>query len=116
VALFDGSTTIKGRKVDVDVDFNDFVNLVRRSEIPKDLLQLNGIFEARKGRFSVFTDVAYLKLGLDESMTRSHGADELNGLVGASAGLKLEIFIAQMAAAYEVARWGSNGTPVRHRH
>jgi hypothetical protein len=79
--------------------------------MPKDLFALMGFFEARKGRFSVFSDLVYLKIGLDGSMTRSRGVDELNATVGASAGLKFEMFIAELAAAYEVARWGATSVP-----
>src|SRR6478672_8427131 len=35
--LLHGSTTVKGRTADVNVDFNDLTSLVRDSEIPKDL-------------------------------------------------------------------------------
>ena len=111
VPLLNGSMTVKGRTFDVDVDFNDLMNLVRRSEIPKDLFLLMGYFEARKGRFSVFSDLVYLKVGLNGSMARSRGVDELNATVGASAGLKVEMFIGELAAAYEIARWGSTGVP-----
>ena len=111
VPLLNGSTTVKGRTVDVDVDFNDLMDLIRHSEIPKDLFALMGYFEARKGRLSFFADLVYLKVGLDGSMTRSRGVDALNATVGASAGLKIEMFIAEFAAAYEVARWGSTGMP-----
>jgi hypothetical protein len=109
--MMNGSATVKGRTTDVNVDFNDLMNLVRDSEIPKDLFALRGYFEARKGRLSLFADLVYLKVALDASMTRSRGIDELNATVGASAGLKVEMFIAEMAAAYEVARWGSTGAP-----
>ena len=111
VPLLNGSTTVKGRTVDVDVGYSELGDLIRRSEIPKDLFELAGYFEARNGRFSIFSDLVYLKVGLDGSMTRSRGVDELNGTVGASAGLKIEMFIAELAAAYEVARWGTTGTP-----
>jgi len=109
VPLLNGSTTVKGRTVDVDVNFNDLMDLIRHSEIPKDLFALMGYFEARKGRLSFFADLVYLKVGLDRSMTRSRSVDALNATVGASAGLKYEMFIAEFAAAYEVTRWGSTG-------
>ena len=109
VTLLNGSTTIKGRTVDVDVGFNDLMDLVRNSEIPKDLVALMGYFEARNGRLSLFADVVYMKIGLDSSMTRSRGIGELNAAVGASAGLKYQMVIAEAAAAYEIARWGSTG-------
>ncbi len=111
VPLLNGSTTVKGRTVDVDVDFNDLMNLVRRSEIPKDLFAFMGYFEARNGHFSIFSDLVYLKIGLNGSMTRSRGVDALNAAVGASAGLKYEMFIGELAATYEVARWGATGVP-----
>jgi hypothetical protein len=107
--LLSGSTTVKGRTVDVDVNYNDLMDLIRHSEIPKDLFALMGYFEARKGRLSFFSDLVYLKVGLNGSMTRSRGVDALNATVGASAGLKYEMFIAEFAAAYEVTRWGSTG-------
>ncbi len=109
VTLLNGSTTIKGRTVDVEVGFNDLMDIVRQSEIPKDLVALMGYFEARNGRLSVFSDVVYMKIGLDASMARSRGIGELNANVGASAGLKYEMVIAEMAAAYEIGRWGSTG-------
>jgi hypothetical protein len=68
-------------------------------------------FEARNGRYSFFGDVVYLKVGLNGGMTRSRGTDDLNASVGASAGLKLEMVIAQLAAAYELATWPSTSGP-----
>lgn len=111
VPLLNGSTTVKGRTVDVDVGYSELGDLIRRSEIPKDLVLLAGYFEARNGRFSIFSDLFYVKVGLNGSMTRSRGADEINATIGASAGLKFEMFIAELAAAYEIARWGSTGAP-----
>jgi hypothetical protein len=111
VPLLNGSTTVKGRTVDVDVSYSDLGDLIRRSEIPKDLFALMGYFEARNGRFSIFSDLVYLKIGLNGSMTRSRGVDALNATVGASAGLTYEMFIGELAAAYEVARWGATGVP-----
>lgn len=111
VPLLNGSTTVKGRTTDVDVGYSQLGDLIRRSEIPKDLFELMGYFEARNNRFSVFADLAYLQIGLNGSMTRSRGVDELNATVGASAGLKIKMFIAEVAAAYEVARWGATSVP-----
>lgn len=111
VTLLDGSATVKGRTTDVDVGYSELWNIVRHSEIPEDLMALMGHFEARKGRFSVFADVVYLKIGLDAGMTRSRGVDALNASVGASAGLKVQMVIGEVAAAYEIARWGYSATP-----
>ena len=109
--MLSGSTTVKGRTLDVNVDFNDLMDIVRCSEIPKDLFALMGYFEARNGRFSIFSDLVYLKIGLNGSMTRSRGVDAINATVGASAGLKYEMFIGELAAAYEVVRWGATHAP-----
>jgi hypothetical protein len=111
VTLMNGSTTVKGRTVDVDVGFNDLMDLVRQSEIPKDLFAFMGYFEARNGRLSLFADVVYMKIALNAGMTRTVGVDDLGATVGASAGLKYQMVIAEMAAAYEVAQWGSTGAP-----
>jgi len=107
IPMLNGSTTVKGRTVDVNVDFNDLIDLVHHSEIPKDLFALMGYFEARNGRLSLFSDLVYMKIGLNGSMARSRGVDALNASVGASAGLKYDMFIAELAAAYELARWGA---------
>jgi hypothetical protein len=111
VTLMNGSTTVKGRTVDVDVGFNDLMDLVRQSEIPKDLFAFMGYFEARNGRLSLFADVVYMKIALNAGMTRTVGVDDLGATVGASAGLKYQMVIAEMAVAYEVAQWGSTGAP-----
>jgi hypothetical protein len=103
-----GSTTVKGRTTNVDVTF---VDILEHTKIPKDLFGVMAYFEARNGRYSFFGDVVYLKVGLNGDMTRSRGTDNLNASVGASAGLKIEMVIAQLAAAYEVARWASTSGP-----
>lgn len=109
--LMKGSVTIKGRTADVDVGYSDLWDIVKQSEIPKDLALFMGSFELRKDRFSVFSDVVYLKIALDRSAVRTIGSDALGASVGASAGFKEEMVIAELAATYEVAHWGSNATP-----
>ena len=111
VTLMNGSTTVKGRTTDVSVTYSNVWDLVEHSEIPKDLFQFAGYFEARNGRLSLFGDVIYEKIGLGASMVRSRGIDALNASVGVSAGFKYEMVIAEMAAAYEVVQWGSTGAP-----
>ena len=111
VTLLNGSTTVKGRTADVNVTYSDIWDLVEHSEIPKDLFQFAGYFEARNGRLSLFADVIYEKIGVGAGMTRTVGTDELGAAVGASAGLKYQMVIAEMAAAYEIVHWGSTGAP-----
>ena len=106
-----GPMTVKGRTTDVDVSFSDIWNFALHTEIPEDLLELAGYFEARNGRFSIFADVVYLKVALGPNLTRSRSVDDLNATVGLSAGLKVEMTIAELAAAYEVAHWGVTNVP-----
>jgi hypothetical protein len=103
-----GSTTVKGRTTDVDASFIDILN---HTEFPKDLFQVAAFGEARYGRFGLLADIAYMKLGLGADITHSRGVDEINGAVGASAGLTVEMVIAEVAAAYEIARWNGLTSP-----
>jgi hypothetical protein len=103
-----GSSTVKGRTTDVDANFFQILDL---TQFPKGLFELAALGEARYDRFGLFTDVTYLKLGLGESIARSRGIDAINGTVGVSAGLKIEMVIASAAAAYEIARWNGLTSP-----
>jgi hypothetical protein len=104
----DGSTTVKGRTTDVSASF---VDIVEHTQFPKGLFEVAAFGEARIGPVSLLSDIAYLKLGLDSSITRSRNVDNLGLSVGASAGLKVEMVIAELAAAYEVGRWNSLFAP-----
>lgn len=97
-----GSATVKGRTVDVDAGFFD---ILEHTQFPKGLFQLAALGEARYGRFGLLADVAYMKLGLGASLARSRGVDRLNAAVGVSGGFKVEMVIAELAVAYEIARW-----------
>jgi hypothetical protein len=103
-----GSTTVKGRTIDVDAGFFD---ILEHTQFPKGLFQLAALGEARYGRFGLLTDIVYMKLGLGESIARSRGTDAIGGSVGVSAGLKVEMVIAEVAAAYEIARWSGLTSP-----
>jgi hypothetical protein len=104
-----GSTTVKGRTMDVDAGF--YTDILPNAKIPVDLYEVPIYFEARKDRFSIFTDVIYMHLGINASATRTRGVDKLNATVGASAGLEIDMTIAELAAAYEVAHWGATSMP-----
>jgi hypothetical protein len=103
-----GSTTVKGRTTDIDASFFDILD---HTEFPKDLFQLAAFGEARYGRFGLFADIAYMKVGVDGNVAHSRGVDELGATVGASAGLTVEMVIAEVAAAYEIARWSGLSSP-----
>lgn len=103
-----GSTTVKGRTTDIDANF---FQILDHTQFPKGLFQAAALGEARYGRFALLTDVAYMKLGLGASLTRSRAVDLLGVSVGASAGLTVEMVIAEAAAAYEIARWSGISSP-----
>jgi hypothetical protein len=66
---------------------------------------LAALGEARFGRFALLTDILYMKVDLSAGATRSRGTDAIGGALGVSAGFGLEMTIAQVAAAYEIASW-----------
>jgi hypothetical protein len=104
-----GFTTVKGYTTDIDASFIDILD---HTQFPSDLFQLAAFGEARYGRFAVLTDIAYMKMGLGASLTTSHDIGRLATLgIGASAGLTVKMIIAEAAAAYEVAHWGTGVLP-----
>ena len=110
----DGTSTIRGRSLDVDVSF---IDMVEHSQIPKDLFGLMGAFEARKDSWSFYTDMAYMRLAADRSGTRARSVNPLvGGTLSASASAKFEMFIGEFGAAYEIFRTGAPvGPRVRRR-
>lgn len=102
-----GTQTIKGRTVDIDASF---IDLVEHTQFPKDLFAMGGYFEARKGPVSLFSDLFYSKVGVGGGAARSRGTDSLGASVGASLGVKFEMVTAQLAGAYEIAKWGGTST------
>jgi hypothetical protein len=104
-----GSTTVKGFTSDIDASFFDILD---HTQFPKGLFQLAAFGEARYGRFALLTDIAYMKLGVGANQSGSRDIARLATLgIGASAGLKVEMIIAEVAAAYEVAQWGATMSP-----
>jgi hypothetical protein len=97
-----GSTTVRSVTTDINASFFDILD---HTQFPKGLFQLAAFGEAWYGRFGLLTDVAYMKLGLGASLSQSRDIGRLATLgIGASAGLTVQMFIAEVAAAYEVAR------------
>ncbi len=97
-----GHTTVKGRTTDIDAD-------------PIEVLEhLDGVpwmsyGEVRFGRLALYGDLVYAPLGVDGSATRTFGRATLD----ANLGVDVEQTIAELGAAYEVARWRS-GSLVGH--
>jgi len=63
-----GPVTVKGRTTDVDANF---FQILDHTQFPKGLLESAALGEARYDRFALLTDIAYFKLGLGASITRS---------------------------------------------
>ncbi len=104
-----GHTTIKGFTTDIDASFFD---ILRHTQFPKGLFEVAAFGEARYGRFAILTDIAYLKLGIGVNESRSRNIGQLATLgIGASAGLTVQMVVAELAAAYEVAHWGATMSP-----
>ena len=103
-----GSTTVKGRTTDVDAGFFDILD---HTQFPKGLFELAALGEARNGRFGLLADVVYIKADLGASITRSRATDAIGAAVGVSAGLDTKMVIAEVAAAYEIARWSGLTAP-----
>jgi len=104
----DGSTTVKGRTTEVNASVFDILD---HTQFPKGMFQLAALGEARNGRFGLLADVLYMKADLGASITRTRGTDAFGGALGVSAGLGFEMVIAQVAAAYEFARWNGMTSP-----
>jgi hypothetical protein len=97
----DGTQTVRGRSVKVDASF---IDIVEKSDT---LVALMGTFVARKGPFSVYSDVVWSKVGVEGNNVRTRTpAPGISGTVGRSLGLDIEMAIVEVGASYEVARAG----------
>jgi hypothetical protein len=95
-----GTSTIRGRSLDIDASF---IDIARRSEIPKDLFGLMGAFEARRGPWSLYADLVYMRLGASESGARVVSVNPaVGGALAVSASARFKMFIGEFGAAYEV--------------
>jgi hypothetical protein len=114
VTLLNGSATVKGHTTDVDVGYSELWDVVKKSEIPKDLMVLMGYFEARNGPLGVFNDLVYLNIAVGASGAHSRdlgpvikGKPLATASLSASINTRFQMVIDQVGAAYEVANWGS---------
>lgn len=97
-----GSTTVRGRSIDIDATFIDLLH----RKIPKELFGLMGTFEARKGPTSIWTDLVYMKVGASDSGSRVRSVHpNVGGTLAAAASVQFEMFIAEAAVAYELFQW-----------
>ena len=66
-----------------------------------------GDFEARSGPFALLGNIAWTRIGLERDNVRSRTlVPGVTGTLGTSLGVDVEMAIAEVGAAYEVARFG----------
>jgi hypothetical protein len=96
-----GTQTVRGRSVKVDASF---IDIVEKSDT---LVALMGDFEARNGPFALLGNVVWSRIGVERDNVRSRAlAPGVTGALGTSVSLDIEMAIAEVGAAYEVARSG----------
>jgi hypothetical protein len=102
-----GHSTVRGVTSDIDASFFDLLD----RKIPKELFAMMASFEARNDRFSIVSDLAYMKLGASGSGVRNATLEPLvNASLAAAANVNVEMVIAELAATYEILRWGSSAS------
>jgi hypothetical protein len=96
-----GTQTVRGRSVKVDASF---IDIVEKSDT---LVALMGTFEARHGPFALYSDLVWSKIGFEGGDVRTRApAPGVTGTLATSLSLDIEMAIAEVGAAYEVARSG----------
>jgi hypothetical protein len=98
-----GNATALGRTVDIDASFFDIV------EKSDSIMALMGYFEARKGRFSFFTDVVWQDLSFDARRSVSGNPfpklPNVNIAIKAKADLGYQSTVIQSGVFYQIAKW-----------
>jgi hypothetical protein len=96
-----GTQTVRGRSAKVDASF---IDIVEKSD---HLVALMGDFEARNGRFSLYGDLVWSKIGVEGGNVRTRSpAPGIAGSVGRTLSLDFQMAIIELGATYEVARCG----------
>ncbi|MCC6778737.1 MAG: hypothetical protein IT537_19280 [Hyphomicrobiales bacterium] len=100
-----GTSGIKQHTTDIDATF--FGDLIHR-KIPKELFGAMAAFEARNDRFAILGDFTYVLVGGSKSGVRVFTPAPIATLaVNASLDASVQMIVAELAAAYELMRWGS---------
>ena len=96
-----GTQTVRGRSVKVDASF---IDIVEKSD---SLMALMANFEARYGRFSLYTDFVWTKVGVEGGNLRARNpAPGIVGAIGTSLDVSIQMAIVEVGASYEVASIG----------
>ncbi len=102
LVFLNGSETVKGRTVGMNVD--PFQVIDHLFHVP-----YFGYFEARKGAFAFYNDIAYSELALSGSGIKTFNGGA-TGTVGASVGSNFTQLVVEAGGIYEVARWEYGGS------
>lgn len=98
-----GNATARGRTVDINASFADIV------DESDSIMALMGFFEARRGPFSLFTDVVWQDLGFEAHRSGSGNPfpnfPNVNLAVKAKAQLGYQSTVVQSGASYQIAKW-----------
>jgi hypothetical protein len=102
LTALDGTQTVRGRSVKVNASFADIV------EESDTLVGLMGDVEARNGPFALMGNVVWSSIGFERNDVRTSApAPGVTTTVGRALGLDIQMAIAEVGAAYEVARFGA---------
>jgi hypothetical protein len=100
-----GSQTVRGRTVDVDVSFYDLARKIL--EHGDTLLGAMGNIEARNGPLSLYADGVYMLINASTDISRYRDiSPRVSANLSAALDLRIQMGIAEAGAAYEVARFG----------
>ena len=102
-----GDATVRGHKVDIDVNVFDLFDSGSSGVELDSLAALMSYMEASKGPWTVYGDVVWGKFGFsDGAIADRNPTEHLSLSASANAGLDYETTIAETGVAYQVARWG----------
>ncbi len=102
LTALNGTQTVRGRSVKVDASFAD---IVEKSDT---LVGLMGDVEARNGPLALMGNVVWSSIGFERNDVRTRTpAPGVTTTVGRALGLDIQMAIAEVGAAYEVARFGA---------
>src|SRR3954454_6809035 len=100
-----GTQTVRGRTVDVDVSFYDLARKIL--EHGDTLIGAMGNIEARNGPLSLYADGVYMLINASTDISRYRDlSPRVSASLSGALDLRIQMGIAEAGAAYEVARFG----------
>src|SRR5690242_12104003 len=100
-----GTQTVRGRTIDVDVSFYDLVRKIL--EHGDTLIGAMGNLEARNGPLSLYADGVYTLINVSTNISRYRDiSPRVSATLDAALDLRIQLGIAEAGAMYEIARFG----------